>query len=162
MIDDCPQMKINHAQMLDYPHIIRLLNILAKGEEMSCMLNVAQLAGALQCDNPKLEALVAKDDGQVFGCALFYRGFDVLSASYGTHISDIIVHEDIRGQKIGRKLMQKISEYTVENGGEWLSLTVDKRNARAKNFYLSIGAELINVDFMAMGITNMRILMEKL
>jgi ribosomal protein S18 acetylase RimI-like enzyme len=146
----------------DYPQIIRLLQMLAHEEGMMCMLDVTKLKLALECGKPKLEIIVAKQTGKTIGCALFYRGFDVLSASHGSHISDIIVDKSARNQQIGTKLMGAIAQHTANEGGQWLSLTVDKANMRAKNFYLELGTEMINVDFMAMGITNMRLLIEKI
>jgi ribosomal protein S18 acetylase RimI-like enzyme len=152
---------IKVAQEIDYPQMLKLLNELAKHENTTSQLTLSKLKKCLQNTNPKLEILVAKNDDVVIGCALFYRGFDVLSASYGSHISDIIVQENARNNGVGKKLMQAISNHTINQGGQWLSWTVDKRNEMAKNFYLSHGGEVINVDFMAMGITNMKILLRK-
>jgi GNAT superfamily N-acetyltransferase len=149
------------VQPSDYKYIIELLHELSKHENTISQLNIVQLKKAMQADNPKLEALVAKHCDDVIGCVLFYRGFDVLSASYGFHISDIIVAQNMRGNGVGSKLISYLSEHGLKQGLQWLSWTVDAHNEKAKNFYLSLGATVINVNFMAMGASAMKILLAK-
>ena len=93
--------------------MLKLLHELAKHENATSQLTISKLKQSLQNANPKLEILVAKNDDVVIGCALFYRGFDVLSASYGSHISDIIVQKNARNNGVGKKLMQELENFAL-------------------------------------------------
>jgi ribosomal protein S18 acetylase RimI-like enzyme len=153
---------IQSAETQHYPTIINLLNDLALYEGGICALDIEKLIAAIAQENPRLTILVAivskQNKQEVIGCALSYAGYDVLSATHGSHISDIVVRHDMRGNNIGTQLIARIAADTLNRGGEWLSWTVAHSNAYAKQFYLKRGAVEVGVDFMAMGLTAMRTL----
>lgn len=154
---------IKPAEHHHYPAIITLLDDLALYEGGICTLDASKLLTAIAQENPRLHILVASISQQVkeeviVGCVIAYAGYDVLSATHGSHISDIIVRGDMRGNSIGTQLMARIAADTLDRGGEWLSWTVAHANTHAKQFYLRRGAVEVGVDFMAMGLTAMHVL----
>lgn len=99
----------------------------------------------------RLKALVAEQAGHVVGLVLYYDGFDTVSASYGYHLADIVVAPGARGRGIGTALFDRLAAQVLGEQGEWISLTVLKKNARATAFYKRRGMVEVSVNFMAIG-----------
>lgn len=100
--------------------------------------------------------VVAEHNAALIGMAIFYQGYDVATASRGTHLADIFVEESARGKGVGKSLMAAVATYTLEADGKWVSLTVLKHNSRAKAFYDSLSAYKVPVDFIALGETQLK------
>jgi len=58
-------------------------------------------------------------------------------------IYDIEIHEDLRGQGLGRATLRAIEEYVRSQGGSSVSLSVFGFNKVAQNLYLSEGYETV-------------------
>jgi len=54
-------------------------------------------------------------------------------------IEDVVVHEDWRGQGIGARLMNEISQWAQENRAQRLQLLADVDNSAALDFYAHLG-----------------------
>lgn len=85
----------------------------------------------------------------IIGFCMVYAGYDLTSATNGLHLGDIYMHSDWRAKGIGRALLAHAC--SIEKGAEWMSFTVMRGNKIAQKFYHKIGAQQVNVDFMAMG-----------
>lgn len=83
--------------------------------------------------------------------AMHYEGYDLASATHGTHLGDIYVQPEYRGCGVGRALMAHIADATLSAGGEWVSFTVVNENKEALKFYEALHAQEAPVHFMAMG-----------
>jgi GNAT superfamily N-acetyltransferase len=147
---------IKPATQNDLPQVIKMLEILAAQESMQNQLCEAKLRQVMQSNQPKLEVLIAEHEAKIIGCILFYMGFDVLSASYGAHISDIFVLQEHRKHKVGSQLLAAVAKQVLTQNGVWLSWTVDKNNKSAKQFYHNLGAVHVDADFMAIGETGLK------
>lgn len=99
----------------------------------------------------ELRALVAELAGEVVATALYYSGYDTLSASEGYHLADIVVTEKHRRCGIARALVAALAAQCLREGGQWVSLTVLQKNSAAHGFYVSLGMTQVDVDFFAMG-----------
>ncbi len=54
-------------------------------------------------------------------------------------VEDVFVHEDWRGQGIGKRLMREISKWAQVNGAGRLQLLADRENRSAIDFYARLG-----------------------
>lgn len=138
---------IHPAKQSDYPAVITMIQGLALEEGGQSTLDEAALAAQLCHDAPKLECWVARVQDETIGCVLAYAGYDVQSATRGWHVSDIYVMPDMRGQGIGRALLLALPS---ESGQAWSSWTVLRSNKAARRFYAALGAEEVDVAFMAL------------
>ena len=73
----------------------------------------------------------------------------------------MIVAPLYREKGIGTLLMKALAQHALQQNRDWVSWTVSKGNMSAKKFYLeTIKATQVDVDFMAMGKTALRVLTE--
>ena len=77
--------------------------------------------------------LVAEKDGRVIGYA---GAWIILDES---HITNIAVLKDERGQGVGRKLTHGLLQYLSNLGAAYATLEVRKSNEVAQNLYVSLG-----------------------
>jgi ribosomal protein S18 acetylase RimI-like enzyme len=148
----------------DLPDLVAMMHALAVEEGSQSELTVATLQEAAERGQPSLIMFLAvtQDTPPVpAGGLIAYAGFDVLSATIGSHLSDIYIRPDQRGQGIGTALFHALSRHTLEEGGAWVSWTVMRQNEAARGFYRHLGACDVNVQFMAMGATAMRQLCQR-
>lgn len=91
-------------------------------------------------ENRYYECLIAEDDGEPAGMALF---FPVYSTWRGRalHLEDLFVRPRFRGRGIGKALLTKVAALAVERGCTQLFWHVLDWNDPAIQFYKSLGAE---------------------
>ena len=77
--------------------------------------------------------LVAETDGRVIGYA---GAWIILDES---HITNIAVLSEYRGQGIGRRLTEGLMQYLSNLGAAYATLEVRKSNVVAQNLYVSLG-----------------------
>ena len=77
--------------------------------------------------------LVAEKDGAIIG---FAGAWIILDES---HITNIAVLKDFRGQKIGRRLTEGLLQYLSNLGAAYVTLEVRKSNEVAQSLYKSLG-----------------------
>lgn len=77
--------------------------------------------------------LVAEKDGRVIG---FAGAWVILDES---HITNIAILEDYRGQGYGRALTTALMQYLSNLGAAYATLEVRKSNTTAQNLYVSLG-----------------------
>lgn len=76
---------------------------------------------------------VAEEDGKINGYCIIYHVMDE------AEIARIAVDEELRGQGVGRKLLDYACEICKEKGVTRLLLDVREGNANARNFYIKYG-----------------------
>jgi GNAT superfamily N-acetyltransferase len=89
-------------------------------------------------EHPKFEALIAEQDGQPVGFALFFPTYSTWEGRPGIHLEDIFVIEQMRGHGVGRKLMAALAAIAVARGCARLELAVLHWNP-ARQFYHHLG-----------------------
>ena len=87
---------------------------------------------------PKFEVLMAEQDGQPVGFALFFPTYSTWEGRPGIHLEDIFVLEHLRGHGVGRKLMAALAALAVARGCARLELSVLHWNP-AREFYHHLG-----------------------
>ena len=90
-------------------------------------------AFASEMKNVAARYLVAEKDGRVIG---FAGAWIILDES---HITNIAVYKEERGQGIGRKLTEGLMQYLSNLGAAYATLEVRKSNEVAQNLYKSLG-----------------------
>ena len=90
-------------------------------------------AFASEMKNVAARYLVAEKDGKVIG----YAGAWVILDE--SHITNIAVLKDERGQGIGRQLTHGLLQYLSNLGADYATLEVRKSNEVAQNLYKSLG-----------------------
>lgn len=142
-----PMTTIRRARAADAPLILEFVRELAEYERepQSARLTEAELlrdgfppAG----EAPFFECLVAEEDGDPAGFALF---FPVYSTWRGRamHLEDLFVRPRFRGRGIGKSLLTHVAARSVECGCVLLFWHVLDWNQPAIDFYRSLGAETL-------------------
>ena len=90
-------------------------------------------AFASEMKNVAARYLVAEKDGKLIGYA---GAWIILDES---HITNIAVLKDERGQGIGRRLTEGLMQYLSNLGAAYATLEVRKSNEVAQNLYKSLG-----------------------
>lgn len=145
-------INIRAASVADIPAITTLVDVLNRSEGYKISASAEALTAALFSQaRMRLKALVAEQAGQVQGVVLYYDGYDTVSATYGYHLADIVVAETTRGKGMGTALFNALAAQVLAEKGEWISLTVQRKNARAMQFYKRRGMIDVSVNFMAIG-----------
>ena len=89
-------------------------------------------------DRPSFEVLIAEQNGEPVGFALFFMNYSTWEGTSGLYIEDLFVDESARGTGAGRALMAAASAVARERGCARLELSVlDWNPARA--FYERLG-----------------------
>lgn len=152
---------IREAEIADVPAIVEMMAGLAEEEGGESQLDASALKEAIEVGAPELLILIAQQQEEVTGCLLAYPGYDVLSASHGLHLSDIYVRPACRGHGAGRALIREAASVALNRDMVWMSWTVLRGNRGAQAFYRAIGADDVDVRFMAIGISAMRQLCQR-
>jgi GNAT superfamily N-acetyltransferase len=147
-----PSITIRAAERDDIAAITALLSELNMEEGYDMSASAEALTKALFVDTRiPMRALVALSDGKLVGLTLHYWGYDTVSASYGLHLADIVVTKLHRAKRIGTQLFTQLARECLREGGQWISLTVKKRNLPAQEFYKARGMVEVAVNFFAIG-----------
>ncbi|NLC92655.1 MAG: GNAT family N-acetyltransferase [Treponema sp.] len=89
----------------------------------------------------KAEVLFAMKDGKEVGFALFFHNFSTFLGRSGIYLEDLFVKPEFRGYGIGKGILTKLAQITVERGCgrlEWCCLDWNKPSI---DFYLSLGSK---------------------
>jgi GNAT superfamily N-acetyltransferase len=89
---------------------------------------------------PSAEALVAELDGAAAGFAVFHGTFSTWECRPGVWLEDLYVPEQFRRAGVGRALLARLAELTLERGGTRLEWNALDWNEPALAFYERIGA----------------------
>lgn len=127
----------------DLSAVIALMREFAAFEKLSeyCTATEDRLSKAMFGDNSVVEGLIAFDDLQPIGYALFYPNFSSFRAELGMYLEDIYVNAEYRGKGVGETLLNEIAAITLSRGFERIDFQVLDWNTPAISFYKKLGAE---------------------
>ena len=128
-LDDVPEIFVLIKELADYE---RLLDQVIATEEL--------LEETLFGENSNVEVLLACDENQILGFALYFRTFSTFLGRPGIYLEDLFVREFARGRGIGESLLRRIAMSTLEMGGGRLEWAVLDWNKPAISFYKKMGA----------------------
>jgi GNAT superfamily N-acetyltransferase len=122
-----------HAFIRELAEYERLLHVVDATEEA--------LGRTLFGPNPAAEIVIAYDDDEPAGFALFFQSYSTFLAKPGLYLEDLFVRPAARNKGIGRKLLEHLAALAVTRGYGRLEWRVLDWNETAIRFYRSIGAE---------------------
>jgi GNAT superfamily N-acetyltransferase len=93
---------------------------------------------------PSFYCLIAEQDGQPAGYALYFFNFSTWVGRPGLFMEDIFVYPEFRGLGIGKALLQRVAAIAVEKGCQRLQWDVLDWNTPAIDFYHAMGGEFQN------------------
>ena len=136
-------LAIRFAAPGDAETILRFIRGLAdyEREPDAVRVTAAELQTQMESADPPFECLVAEDDGEAVGFALFYRNYSTWRGRPGMYLEDIFVREDYRGRTVGHALMRRLAEIALARGWARMEWSVLNWNARAQDFYRAHGAQ---------------------
>ena len=137
-------MNIRPATVEDVPVILTLIRHLAEFEKMLHLVKATEeaLEKTLFGERPYAEVILAEEDDQVAGFALFFHNYSTFFASPGIYLEDLCVLEEFRGRGIGEALLKALAQISLERECSHLEWCVLDWNEGAIRFYESHGAEL--------------------
>src|SRR5450759_1456481 len=135
-------LSIRPAELADVPVVASLIRQLARFEKLEheVVLTEALLKAGLFGARPYAEAVLAEEDGQAIGFALFYHNFSTFLARPGMYLEDLFVLPDHRGRGVGRALLAHLAHIASERGCGRLEWAVLNWNQEAIRFYQRLGA----------------------
>ena len=85
--------------------------------------------------NHELKGIGCEIDGKIVGLAHYRKLLNPLKGKYIGYLDDIFVDPEYRGQKIAKKLLNKIKEISKANGWNLVRWQTDEDNFTAKKLY---------------------------
>lgn len=138
--------KIRDARPADVPLLMSMIRELAEYEKLSDQLLATEelMDRALFGSPPSAEALIAEEDGEAIGYALFYSTFSTFLAIQGIWLEDLYVRPERRKAGAGRALLSSVAARLRERGGERLEWAALDWNELALGFYRGLGAKAMS------------------
>ena len=137
---------IRSAEREDVPEIFILIKELANYERLldEVVATEELLEETLFGENSNVEILLAYDENQVLGFALYFYTYSTFLGRPGIYLEDLFVREFARGKGIGEALLRRIARRALEMGGGRLEWSVLDWNEPAISFYKKMGAIPLN------------------
>ncbi len=137
---------IRCATPADVPQILAFIRALADYERAPEAV-VATGEGLLRDGfgpQPYFFCLIAEQDGQSAGFALYFFNYSTWMGRPGIYIEDLFVLPELRGRGIGRALLARVAAIAREKGCQRLQWQVLDWNTPAIEFYRAMGAEFLD------------------
>jgi GNAT superfamily N-acetyltransferase len=136
-------LRIRAGELQDVPLIAELIRGLARYEKLEheVVMTEEKLSATLFGERQYAETLIAEDDGEPVGFALFFHNYSTFLAQPGIYLEDLFVHPDKRGGGVGRALLRRLAQVAVDRGCGRLEWAVLDWNVDAIRFYERLGAK---------------------
>ena len=138
-------MNIRPATPADVPVILRFIRELAEYEREPHAVRATE-ADLLRDGfgpTPRFRAVIAEIDVLPVGFALFFTSYSTWRGHHGIRLEDIYVTPAVRGQGIGKALLQHVAGVAVAEGCPRLEWDVLEWNLPAIGFYERMGARML-------------------
>lgn len=87
------------------------------------------------------EVLLAEENNQVLGFAVFFHNYSTFLGKPGLYLEDLFVKPEARGKNIGKSLLKKLAAIAYERDCGRMEWTVLDWNTPAIKFYEQLGAK---------------------
>ena len=137
--------RLRAATVADVPVILRLVRDLAEYERAPDAV-VATEEDFLRHGfgpSPRFSVLLAEQDGQVAGFALWFFTFSTWLGKPGLYLEDLFVRPELRGRGIGKAMMIELARIAAREGCGRFEWGVLDWNQPSIDFYRSLGARLM-------------------
>jgi GNAT superfamily N-acetyltransferase len=138
--------RLSPATEGDVPALLRMIRSLADFERLAHKVAVteAQLHEVLFGARPLVEAVIAFDEDEPAGFAVFFPTFSTFAGTPGIYLEDLFVEPRWRGLGLGRRLLAYVASVAVARGWPRVTWSVLDWNDTAIGFYRGLGAEPID------------------
>ena len=135
-------MTIRFATEADTPRILQFIRQLADYEHLLDQVTATEdlLADQLFRQG-RAEVLLAQEQGQEVGFALFFHNFSTFLGRSGLYLEDLYVLPEHRGKGVGTALLRFLANLAKERGCGRLEWSCLDWNEPSITFYRSLGAE---------------------
>ena len=136
-------ISVRPAVPADVPLILRMIRALADYERLGDQVvgTEDRLGELLFGAHPAAEVVLAYDDEEPVGFAVFFQTFSTFLVRPGMYLEDLFVVPDRRGRGIGRRLFSHVARMAVERQCGRMEWSVLDWNAPAIGFYKKMGAQ---------------------
>lgn len=140
-----PQLHIAPATPAQVSTVLDMIRGLARFERLShlCVATEDDLRREIFSARPSAEVVLAWEDGQPAGFALFFHNFSTFLGRRGLYLEDLFVLPDYRRRGYGRALLIYLARLAVERGCGRFEWTVLDWNVEAIAFYTALGANVL-------------------
>ena len=139
------QFEIRAVCRADVPALHAMIVALAQFEKLTaiCVATVADIEDALFGSRPAAEALIAWNNRQPAGFALFFHNFSTFLGRRGLWLEDLFVRDEYRNLGCATALLRALAAIAEERGCGRFEWAVLDWNARAIDFYEKLGATIL-------------------
>ncbi len=136
------QFLIRAASASDVPIILRLIRELAEYERApnDAVATEAGLRDVLFGEEPAAQVLLALENDEPVGFAVYFFNFSTWLGRPGLYLEDLFVRPEIRGKGYGRQLLVRLAQIAHERGCGRMEWAVLDWNEPAIGFYKKLGA----------------------
>lgn len=132
---------IRLAERADVPVILDFIKGLADYEHMpDDVVATEELLTEWIFEKQKAEVLIVSHNGQDAGFALFFHNFSTFLGRAGIYLEDLYVKPEFRKLGLGKALLRRLAQITVERGCGRLEWSCLDWNQPSIDFYKSLGA----------------------
>jgi len=139
-------LHIREARPQDSALIHRFICDLAEYEKLRDEVKTTPeaLATRLFGPRPYAEVLIAENDGDPIGFALFFHNFSTFEGKPGIYLEDLYIVPSARGLGAGKALLARLARIAVERDCARLEWWVLDWNEPSIAFYRSLGARAMD------------------
>lgn len=139
-------MRLVMAREEDVGLVLSFIRKLAEFEKLAHVVTATEeaLREALFGARPVAEVVLAYEDEEPAGFALFFPNFSTFKGRAGLYLEDLFVEPEHRGKGIGKALLVYLAKLAVERGYGRVQWVVLDWNAPAIEFYRKLGAEAMD------------------
>ena len=134
--------EIRTATEADVPVILQLIRDLATYERApeAVVATEAGLREVLFGAKPSAEVLLALENKEPVGFAVYFHNFSTWLGRAGLYLEDLFVRPEMRGKGYGRALLIRLAQISKERGCGRMEWAVLDWNESAIQFYRKLGA----------------------
>jgi len=138
------RLKVRKAKKNDMDQVLNLITELAvfEKEPDAVEITVSYLKEKGFGEHPLFQCFVAEIGESIGGIALVYKRFSTWKGEV-LHLEDLIVNQNMRGQGLGKALLDQVVKYGSELGVKRISWEVLDWNTPAIDFYEKKGANVM-------------------
>jgi GNAT superfamily N-acetyltransferase len=139
-------LQLRPATPADVPAILGFIRELAafEREPDSVVATEADLLRDGWGSTPRFTAIIAEFNGRPAAFALYFTSYSTWRGHHGIRLEDLYVTPSLRGQGIGKALLQRLAQIAVEQGCPRLEWDVLDWNANAIAVYERVGARVMS------------------
>ena len=139
-------IRIRNATSNDLNLLMEFIQDIAEFEGLAHEVSLTkdELQDSMFGSGRTAEAIIAENEGDAVGFAVFFQNFSTFKGKPGLYLEDLFVKPDWRKHGIGRALLVRLAQIAVERDCprfEWVALDW---NQNAIDFYEKLGAKQLN------------------